>query len=122
MKDDSDVLIGTRIVLDEEKIRREKKYNYDALLNRLDFIFEHFGSVVLEHGHLYGNAPGMLYHDSDISQTSAMYYLGKCKWFIDTVKTWEMSYGYADGEDRVWSNTLEAYYKSGFYKVVKYVE
>lgn len=109
MIDDSFVLIASRIELDKDKIERDGVYDYDALIRRIDYIFETFGSIVLEHGHLYGNRKGMSYKEADISQTGAMIYLGKCKWFIENVKKWEMAYGYAQGEDRLWGNTLESY-------------
>ena len=122
MKDDSHVLIGTRIELDKEKVEREGKYDYNALIKRLDYIAEHFGLEVLESGHLYGNKKDMMYHDSDVASTRTMFYLAKCRWFMETVKTWEMSYGYADGEKRIWGNTLDAYYKTDIGSVLDYVE
>ena len=122
MKDDSHILIGTRIEFDKEKIEKEGRYIYPALIKRLDYIAEHFGLEVLESGHLYGNKKDMMYHDSDMAMTLTMSYLTKCRWFMENIKTWEASYSYMNGEDRNWEDLLISIRKLKLMEVTKYVE
>lgn len=122
MKDDSHVLVATYIELDKDKIEREGVYDYEALLRRLDDIFNAFNLMALEGGYLYGNLPGADYKEADENQTGAMYYLTKCKWFVSNVKTWVMSFSYANGKDRVWHSVIKSVKEYGLDKVVRYVE
>lgn len=121
MKDDSHVLIATYIELDKDKIEREGVYDYEALLRRLDYIFNAFNLMALESGYLYGNLPAADYKEADENQTRAMIYLGKCKWFVSNVKTWVMSFSYSDRKDRKWNNVMESYIEV-LAGVEKYVE
>ena len=122
MKDDSHVLIGTRIEFDKEKIEREGRYIYPALIKRLDYIAEHFGLEVLESGHLYGNKKDMMYHDSDMAMTLTMSYLTKCRWFMENVKVWDVSFDYMSGEERGWDSALDEINQLSLMEVTTYVE
>lgn len=122
MKDDSYVLIATFIKLDKEKIEKDGVYDYDALIERLDYIFESYNLEALVSGNLYGNKIGASYKETDENQSRAMYYLTKCKWFMENVETWMMSFSYKDKENRKWCNVIDSVKKYELDKVVRYVE
>ena len=115
-------LIAVKIELDKDKVEREKKYNYKVLQERLDYVFKAFELKVAKSGELYVNLDDDDYQKADEKHTAAMYYLNKCKWFMDSVKTWLISYNFSDDKERSWGDILAAVKKSGLQQVVRYVE
>lgn len=79
-----------RIRLDEEKIKKEGKYNYDNMIMLLDETFE---EMELYRIHDYSDilTYGGLDNPNDYAHFGSMYNsLKKRKWFMNNVLLWEL--------------------------------
>ncbi|MGI0440119.1 hypothetical protein ACRE1S_06295 [Helicobacter himalayensis] len=79
-------LLGTRIVLDEEKILRENKYNLDEMYQLIDEIAEESGLIKIDK-HTY-HCKG---DEKDLACLGIFVYynLIECDWFTLNVKEWQ---------------------------------
>ena len=79
-------LLGTRIVLDEEKILRENKYNLNKMYELIDEIASESGLIKIDKYtyHCRGN-------DKDLACLGIFVYknLIDCEWFTLNVKEWD---------------------------------
>ena len=78
-------MIKMKIIMDEEKIIREKKYDLDKMLQSLDdFLVAKLGFAKTENGFYLGKGLRSDYSHFGIAMTT----LGKKSWFMDNVDTW----------------------------------
>ncbi|BAM12545.1 MULTISPECIES: hypothetical protein [Helicobacter] len=79
-------LLGTRIVLDEEKILKENKYDLDRMYEIIDELAKESGLIKIDKHtyHCKGN-------DKDLACLGIFVYnnLIDCKWFTLNVKEWD---------------------------------
>ncbi len=79
-------LLGTRFILDEEKILREDKYDLEKMYAKIEKMAEQCGLIKIDKNtyHCKGN-------EEDLGRLGAFIYNGlmECDWFTLNVKQWD---------------------------------
>lgn len=79
-------LLGTRFILDEEKILRENKYDLEKIYEAIDGIAKHSGMIKIDKNtyHCKGD-------ENDLGCLGVFVYknLIECDWFTLNVKEWD---------------------------------